>query len=60
MYILMRKRYGTNKMPEMSHKTIFQHWFEAIQDTTLLILCAAAVVSIGKLIIIMINSYDDY
>lgn len=34
-------------MPEMAHKTIFQHWFEAIQDTTLLILCAAAVVSIG-------------
>ena len=32
----------------MSHKTIFQLWFEAIQDTTIIILCVAAVVSIGK------------
>lgn len=45
-YVDRIREYGTNKMPEMAHKTIFQHWFEAIQDTTLLILCAAAVVSI--------------
>jgi len=45
-YVDRIRQYGTNKMPEMSHKTIFQHWFEAVQDTTLLILCAAAVVSI--------------
>lgn len=48
MLVLFEKeRYGNNKMPEMSHKSIFQHWFEAIQDTTMLILCGAAVVSIG-------------
>lgn len=45
-YVDRIRQFGTNKMPEMQHKSLFQHWFEAIQDTTILILCGAAVVSI--------------
>jgi len=45
-YVDRIRQYGTNRMPEMSHKSLFQHWFEAIQDTTILILCGAAVISI--------------
>lgn len=41
-----KREFGTNQLPSMKYKTIFQHWWEAIQDTTLLILCGAAVVSI--------------
>lgn len=45
-YVDRIREFGTNKMPEMAHKTLFQHWWEAIQDTMLLILMAAAAVSI--------------
>jgi len=40
------KEFGVNVYPEAPHSTLFELFLEALQDTTILILCFAAVVSL--------------
>jgi P-type Ca2+ transporter type 2C len=42
----LRSKYGTNTFPESPMKGFFELFFEAFQDTTLMILIAAAIVSL--------------
>lgn len=44
--IAMRGRFGTNSFPEAPMKGFFELFLEAFQDTTLMILTAAAIVSL--------------
>lgn len=43
----MREKFGRNAFPESPMNSFFQLFFEALQDTTLLILIGAAVVSLA-------------
>jgi len=49
-----RAAFGSNSMPEPEAKTWLELFVEAFDDTTVLILCAAAVVSLG------VGLYDDH
>jgi len=47
------EQFGTNKLPDKPMKGFWQLWIESFNDTTLIILICAAVVSLG------VGSYED-
>ncbi len=40
-------RFGTNELPERKYQTLFELFIEALKDTTLIILCVAAAISLA-------------
>lgn len=45
-YVARKRWFGENKIPEKPARSLWQFWFNALQDRTLIILMVAAVVSI--------------
>jgi P-type Ca2+ transporter type 2C len=54
----MRKQYGSNKIPEKRPKTFLEHLLEAFEDDTLMILVAAAVLSLFNALFVSSDPND--